>query len=56
MAQHEIDFGFTNESKNIDSYGDIAFLKRSQIRRTPCRVKEEILQRTLFIKNVQMFP
>ena len=36
MAQHEMDFGFTNESKNIDSYGDIAFLKRSQTSRTPC--------------------
>ena len=37
MAHHEMDFGFTNESKNIDSYGDIAFLKRSQTSRTPCR-------------------
>ena len=37
MAQHEMDFGFTNVSKNIDSYGDIAFLKRSQTSRTPCK-------------------
>ena len=36
MANHEMSFGFTNESKNNDSYGDIAFLKRSQTSRTPC--------------------
>ena len=36
MAQYEMDFGFTNELKNIDSYGYIAFLKRSQTSRTPC--------------------
>ena len=36
MAQDEMDFGFTNESINIDSYGGIAFLKRSQTSRTPC--------------------
>ena len=41
MAQHEMDFGFTNGSRNIDSYGDIAFLKRSQTSRTPCIVLQK---------------
>ena len=38
MANHEMSFGFTNESKNIYSYGGIAFLKRSQTSRTPCMI------------------